>query len=447
MLSRNDLRLAFDKVDKDNSGAIDLNELGSLCSSLNHEVVQEEVVALFKEIDTNHDGKISFEEFVAWFRLGKATKLKGFLKKSLRGMAFVNEHKAKMTHTAEGEQEKLTLFNLEVSEGNPGDKTHCCVKMGNTCPELLARVSNACPSFTGKEDRRAWSVMTFRSKNATALSAALNNFLDFVKDTVSEIPGMDAIVEAMVYEVGVDGDYVVLAMDLESNFMLAEPLEMAFGVAGGIPLEAFGLEAEVSFQTDCSLKHMMTVDNIWDHSDNSGVKMSLGMNKSAKEFAMMMMQNVPDEAFGGNRGDALSVITGFNGMSLIMRANGANQNGAGSAYKTTHDALKAFNSGFQGQQALEAFESMSSQYKTYGELMNYAQTQRDEIMPGVVIDPKLKTPIIKETVMAFYEHGLWDFTNCVIFNGLSSTMHSKGEGYAELFRDMWNLVFPEDPVA
>jgi len=444
MLGRNDLRQAFDKVDKDNSGAIDLSELEALCGQLNHTVKHDEVTALFKEIDTNHDGKISFEEFVAWFRLGNATKLKGFLKQSLKGMAFVQEHKSKMTHEATGESERLNLFNLEVSEGQPGDATRFDFEMSTSNPELMTRVANACPSYAGNEDKRTWFVNTFKAKNPQALKEALETFLQFAKDTVSEQPGMDAIVDAQAYEVGVDGDYVVLAVDLMSNPMGEAQLEMAHDVAGGLPLESFALRALWSIRTDCSLKKLMTTDNLWDHSDNSGVTVNVSCDKSARDFAAMMMEQMPEEQIGDNKSDGLSLLKAYNGMSLVARANGANENGAGSAYKNTHNALKAFNQGMSGDGGLAIFEEISGKYKTYAEGLQYMRdtwAQQGDMQDMV---QQFKVPAAQDLLFAFRDHGLYDATHAVVFNNLSVSVHNKGEGMAELFNDIWGIVYPDN---
>jgi calcium-dependent protein kinase len=63
--SRVILRRAFDFFDKDKDGYIDLNELkqslfGDNTSNVNY------IKKIVEEIDTNHDGKISFDEFIAF---------------------------------------------------------------------------------------------------------------------------------------------------------------------------------------------------------------------------------------------------------------------------------------------------------------------------------------------------------------------------------------------
>jgi len=59
------LRTAFDMFDKDKSGKIDKEELLSLLAGdgLNNFVPKDLLEKYIKEVDTNGDGEIDFEEF------------------------------------------------------------------------------------------------------------------------------------------------------------------------------------------------------------------------------------------------------------------------------------------------------------------------------------------------------------------------------------------------
>ena len=76
----NEMRRAFNCFDRDNSGKmisnrklhlfyfltgyITVNELREVLSRLNHNVSEQRISEVLCEIDTDHDGKISYEEFV-----------------------------------------------------------------------------------------------------------------------------------------------------------------------------------------------------------------------------------------------------------------------------------------------------------------------------------------------------------------------------------------------
>ena len=80
MLSSAQLQEAFDKYDKDKSGALDLDEVVKLANSLGAKATKKELEDLFKSIDVDHDNKLSFSEFLAWYRVGKHSKLANLLK-------------------------------------------------------------------------------------------------------------------------------------------------------------------------------------------------------------------------------------------------------------------------------------------------------------------------------------------------------------------------------
>lgn len=119
MLTRKQLKTAFDKVDKDSSNSIEISELESLCKDLKYDVNIEEVKKLFTEIDLNQDGKISFEEFTAWWRLGRNNKLKKGLKHVIRAQNYAS----KKINVAAGSDERDHVVKLDLQYGEQGTET------------------------------------------------------------------------------------------------------------------------------------------------------------------------------------------------------------------------------------------------------------------------------------------------------------------------------------
>jgi calmodulin len=62
-----EVREAFDYNDRDEDGLIDLEEFADMLDDLEADMSEAETHAGFREIDTNHDGKIDFGEFAAWW--------------------------------------------------------------------------------------------------------------------------------------------------------------------------------------------------------------------------------------------------------------------------------------------------------------------------------------------------------------------------------------------
>ena len=62
-----ELREAFDYNDRDNDGRIQLDEFSAMLDELEADMTASDVEIGFKDIDTNDDGLIDFDEFVAWW--------------------------------------------------------------------------------------------------------------------------------------------------------------------------------------------------------------------------------------------------------------------------------------------------------------------------------------------------------------------------------------------
>ena len=57
------LRVAFDQVDTDSSGSIDLDELFNAMKALGREMSMKQVQNIMDEYDTDKSGEIDFDEF------------------------------------------------------------------------------------------------------------------------------------------------------------------------------------------------------------------------------------------------------------------------------------------------------------------------------------------------------------------------------------------------
>jgi calmodulin len=62
-----ELREAFDYNDRDGDGRIQLDEFSAMLDELEAEMSRSDVEIGFKDIDTNDDGLIDFQEFAAWW--------------------------------------------------------------------------------------------------------------------------------------------------------------------------------------------------------------------------------------------------------------------------------------------------------------------------------------------------------------------------------------------
>lgn len=62
-----ELRETFEYNDRDGDGSIELDEFKSMLEELESGMSGEEARLGFRDIDTNDDGLIDFDEFVAWW--------------------------------------------------------------------------------------------------------------------------------------------------------------------------------------------------------------------------------------------------------------------------------------------------------------------------------------------------------------------------------------------
>ena len=67
-MDSDDLIESFNHFDRDGDGRIDLAEFGELCQALGGAIDDEHKRIGFKAIDSNRNGAIDFDEFVAWWR-------------------------------------------------------------------------------------------------------------------------------------------------------------------------------------------------------------------------------------------------------------------------------------------------------------------------------------------------------------------------------------------
>jgi calmodulin/calcium-binding protein CML/plastin-2 len=62
-----ELREAFDYNDRDADGRIQVDEFSAMLDELEAGMTERDIEIGFKDIDTNDDGLIDFQEFVAWW--------------------------------------------------------------------------------------------------------------------------------------------------------------------------------------------------------------------------------------------------------------------------------------------------------------------------------------------------------------------------------------------
>jgi calmodulin len=62
-----ELRETFDYNDRDNDGRIQIDEFAAMLDELEADMSRREIEIGFKDIDTNDDELVDFDEFAAWW--------------------------------------------------------------------------------------------------------------------------------------------------------------------------------------------------------------------------------------------------------------------------------------------------------------------------------------------------------------------------------------------
>ncbi|CAE7187580.1 unnamed protein product [Symbiodinium microadriaticum] len=75
-MSASQIQELFKKFDKDGNGRISASELQNVLTWINKDITVAEIGQILREVDTNNDGAIDYNEFVAWTQGGKKTLAK-----------------------------------------------------------------------------------------------------------------------------------------------------------------------------------------------------------------------------------------------------------------------------------------------------------------------------------------------------------------------------------
>ncbi len=65
--SKTDLEDAFKRYDSDGNGFLSIDEVQSAMANIGRQMNRLEVRSMIQSLDSNHDGKISFDEFIKLF--------------------------------------------------------------------------------------------------------------------------------------------------------------------------------------------------------------------------------------------------------------------------------------------------------------------------------------------------------------------------------------------
>jgi hypothetical protein len=453
MLNRRQLKIAFDEIDADKSGSIEVSEIAALCAKVgDKDFDQSSAAELFKEIDTNHDGKVSFEEFTAWYRLGRNSKLRDVLKFQLSAMDVWNSrdksYKEVGTYAEDGRSD---MVDVEIRDGEPLEtNTDCVVRLTTQVdPEMIARVKRACPKlfegFANEDsmmppDTQSFACFSVKSTNPQALVDALKAFWTALKEFAEEQSNVHSEDRALLdteFHSGIDGEYAVLAIDAAKNPLTEQFVHMGLSFA-----EFFDMakpEMTVRLTSDTTWNCIRESENILNHFDSSRFAFKLSHDnagrKQLEEVGKAMMQGAPGNMQFGAMGASLFKSFKFKATSNSKTHSGSMNDNC----KKTIDALK-ISSPAQYQMMCEMVGSQNlAQYANWAAILEKVRENKDQV---VEFQKHIeKTPFVLDFVRAMKTHAVYDYNLSFVLNNKALSFDSKTFGVGAAFDDLWKIFY------
>jgi len=456
MLNRVQLRNSFNEIDTDGSGAIDIGELANLCGKVNvTDVDQTNVGELFKEIDTNHDGKISFEEFTAWYRLGRNSKLRDGLKYQLKAMNKFDAHFTKNYKKAsayDGAEGRTSLVDIEIRDGEPAENnTDMTFRFTTKADEELSdRVGRACPDLTVRlgeghgsglpAGTRAFVCFTMRSSNPEALAQAFRDFYNSARDLLIEKePSMEQLTDMVKYHVGTDEDWVVIASEAAGN-----PFVEEFVFMGLQFLELVNMaQSELVYRMtgDTTWESLRTAEDMKNIVENVRFKLELSGNTAGRKQLMETLEQMPTMDPKETR-PFFDFMKVFNGFKFKAKSNSKDQaGGLNQNFQQMMEAMQQVDHPGMGDmhQMMAVVNEMP--YKTWGDCMQ-ALKDKSHDLPQVrdIKNERANYPFVGDFLDAFRAHAVFDMNTSVFFNNCQVSSGGKTKGFGQCFDEAWEAL-------
>lgn len=165
MLSSSQLKSAFDEFDKDKSGQLDLNEVVKLANQLGVKTAKKELEALFTSIDADRDSKLSFEEFLAWYRVGKQSGLNTMLRYQINMTRYFSklDEQLKKIVSSPGNSNSQPFLLLEIKD-KVATKSHFSIECTKDSADLLSILERG---GINKPQERLLVILRMRLKQGT----------------------------------------------------------------------------------------------------------------------------------------------------------------------------------------------------------------------------------------------------------------------------------------
>lgn len=447
MKSRNDLRVAFEKIDTDKSGSIEVNELQSLCSSVGCETNPDELTTLFNDMDTNKDGQVSFDEFVAWYRLGRDSNLKKGLKGALKAANF---YTSKVVPAFKNQKQlnldgRVSLFDVDVQDGDNWGASTYEMRASTQMDDLMReRLATALPDFDVSGNDKNFVYHMQKSTNPGALRDKVVECYETVKAMFGEDHGLAEMISQVNLMTGLGDDYVVFVAHVDCP-MADDMVGMGIDLMDLVSTHG---EPELNIYggSSSTIKTIMAAEN-WLHvAQDFKFRTNLSVAQSSYSTLLEVVHGMMGQ---GNDQVDLPAILGklFSGFRLKLRFNSStHQDGAkGDANDVQAGIMHAHQQVMQamGQPMPPMNLDMNQMpFKNWPECKQFLQDNAN-CPQNPVPAMAQQFPVVEDFLNAFRDYGLQDSTTAVVVNQCVMCARSKGEGLKELFTELQGCLNPK----
>lgn len=289
------LRDAFNKVDANGNGFLDSNEVTQVLKDIGVEVSSEELDKFFKEVDTNHDNQISFEELSVWYKTGRGGKAGEVQSKFLSALKQYKREATKKDKEDEDAKKKIDHHHIGVSLGALQEgktKVEIGSQVGTEAAEKFAELSNGLDI-----EQPACVILQFASSNPAEAKDGILNFFTGAIEVVSAMGIVPPTVplDQLKFTATNDDKHVRIGIQMAH--------EMLAAVSGQVDFFANAfLEGNLTGSLDLKLHLNTSVGDLVDEQDKTftehivkggSVNVDLRLPKLVIDFARnMLTQNL-----------------------------------------------------------------------------------------------------------------------------------------------------------
>lgn len=201
----------FQSFDKNQDGFLDHSEISLAAKELGTVASEQEIKNLFAEIDVNHDGRISFEEFSAWLSFNQGVQNKKLSLYKLKAVSLVKKAKSSLSKLPPTYESGFHTHEVAVKfgESEPGTKFEVKLHYGLASIEHFDHLSKG---LTFEENATA-IVVKLHSDNAENAKFGLKDLIESSLELASAlIPGVEQVASLLKFSYHSEGEFVLVGI-------------------------------------------------------------------------------------------------------------------------------------------------------------------------------------------------------------------------------------------